>query len=91
MATRTAEIAPGALVDLTAALSLESGQAYAITLDGPADESVRISLGADPDAGAHVLEAGETIFVAQGATSWMARLTGTLAASATMVVATCAE
>ena len=77
MATRSASIAPGAPVDITAALALEDGRSYLLELgpDAYGSDSVDIALGGDPETvGGHALCAGDRgRFIRQGPAIWFAR------------------
>ena len=77
MATRSASIPPGAAVDITAALALETGRGYLLAV-GPNAKStdyVIVALGGDPEtAGGHFLDAGGPgRFIRQGPDTWFAR------------------
>ena len=83
MATRSASIAPGSAVDITAVLSLEEGRAYLleIGLHVQANDAVWIANGGDPNdlaVGGHLLIPGEGggRFIRQGAETWFARFYG---------------
>ena len=75
MTTRSATIANGSAVDLTAALSLERGKQYLLTLQGGSVDYILISLGGDPNSlGGHPLNIGDPGRLIQQATdSWYAR------------------
>lgn len=77
MATRSASVAPGAAVDITAALSLESGTGYLIAVgpDARSTDVVLIALGDDPETvGGHALDAGgRERFIRQADATWFAR------------------
>ena len=80
MATRSAMIATGAAVDISAALALENGRGYLIEM-GPAakaDDSVWIANGGDPNdlsIGGHLIISGSEAgrLIRQGSASWFAR------------------
>ena len=77
MATRSASIPTGAAVDITAALQLENGVGYLISV-GPgakSDDVVTLALGGDPEVvGGHFLIAGDVgRFIKQGPENWFAR------------------
>ena len=75
MATRSASIPPGAAVDITAALALENGQGYLLSLGAKSGDHVIVALGADPESvGGHFLDAGGPgRFIRQGPDTWFAR------------------
>ena len=80
MATRSAMLASGAAVDITAALALEVGRGYLIEI-GPgakADDAVWIANGGDPNdltIGGHLIISGTEAgrLIRQGGASWFAR------------------
>ena len=60
MATRSADIAPGSAVDITAALSLVSGKSYLIEITSKSEDAINLALGGDPETvGGHSLFAGD--------------------------------
>ena len=81
MATRSATIQPGATVDITDALVLESARGYLLEL-GPAsqgNDTVWIANGGDPDdaaVGGHLLTSEAGRFIRQGPQTWFARFYG---------------
>ena len=78
MATRSADIAAGSAVDLTAALSLRDGTSYYVGLGPTAfpNDFAVVALDGDPDAvGGHVVDAIEGQLVRQFAgTTWFVRV-----------------
>ena len=79
MATRSADIASGASVDISTALSLASGRGYVIEL-GPnsqAGDVIFIALGGDPELlGGHVVTADRPRLIRQSGDTWYARFYG---------------
>ena len=77
MATRSANIAPGSAVDLTAVLGLVSGTAYLVEITSDANDAVLLALDGDPEdstVGGHALFASEPgRLIAQGSGIWYGR------------------
>ena len=83
MATRSATIQQGALVDISTALGLETGRGYLLELGPGAQgmDSVWIANGGDPNdatVGGHLLTSGvdRGRFIRQGPQTWFARFYG---------------